>query len=419
LEAVRPENFQILYNLTQFYNDIISQQSNEELEQNFVEYMELWVEKSILLAIKHPLVSAFMYLIEIALKVMEKLDFVQSKSHDDNIFMASPLIETLRSYIKSLFTRARQVSDELQIACLKLIVMLVIGLNVGKSVISLAHYALTCYQNILNEYNNDPKMRRKLLEKVLPHLESFLSSGKELTSGSELKELKYKRQRKRTIIQSVDTDLMKLKKRILLFLGTCTPEESQLILSNFQQKLTREYVTNIFSIALHADDELTPVIHLDQIIERVCHIALHSSDRPTKISGCELLHGMVLYMMGKNLKETETLPIWKRLCKDVIILGAEKDQTIRALFEPLLMQMMHYYSKPDQILSPLSTALIETVLEMISYRDSSIQDLSARLLREYILWLMRQTSGEQRKLAPITLVDFFQELKKMSIETEQ
>jgi DNA-dependent protein kinase catalytic subunit len=434
LEAVRPEDFQILYNLTQFYNDIITHQTNEELEANLSEWLDHWLEKSISLALKHPLVSAFMYLIEIALRVMERLDYIRTKSIDSR-FSESRLMETLSSYIKSLFSRSKQVSDELQIACLRLIFqspivilkehieetisVLITGFSVGKSVINLAHHALTCYQNMIGEYNSDPKMRRRLLEEVLPHLETFLSSGKELATDSELRELKYKRQRKRIVLQSVDTDLMKLKKRILLLLGTCTPEESQLILTSFQQKLTRDYITNIFDITLHCDDELAPLIHLDQIIERVCHIALHSSDRPTKISGCELVHGMVLYMMGKNLKKSETLPIWKDLCKNIIILGAEKDQTIRALFEPLLMQMMHYYSKPDQILSPLSTVMIEAVLEMISYRDNSIQDLSARLLREYIIWLMRQTSKEQRKLSPITLVDFFHELKKMSIETEQ
>ncbi|KAG5673262.1 hypothetical protein PVAND_003325 [Polypedilum vanderplanki] len=434
LEAVRPENFQILYNLTQFYSDLIIQQSNEELEEKFSEWIELWLEKSIFLALKNPLVSAFMYLIEIALKIMERLDFIKKNNHD-NSFMESKLVATLKSYIKLLFSRAKQVSHELQIACLQLIFqapidilkeyieefisILILGFTIGKNIVNLAHHSLTCYEKIVNEYNNDPKKRRVLLEKVLPCLESFLSSGKELSTDSELKELKYKRQRKRMILQSIETDLVRLKKRILLFLGTCTPEESQLILSNFQPKLTREYITNIFNVTLHSDDELNALIYLDQIIERVCYIALHSSDRSIKISGCELLHGMVLYMMGKNLKETETLPIWKDLCRNIIILGAEKDQTIRALFEPLLMQMMHFYSKPDQILNPLSTVLIEAVLEMISYRDNTIQDLSARLLREYILWLMRQTNKEQRKLAPITLVDFFQELKKMSIETEQ
>jgi DNA-dependent protein kinase catalytic subunit len=83
------------------------------------------------------------------------------------------------------------------------------------------------------------------------------------------------------------------------------------------------------------------------------------------------------------------------------------------------MQMMHFYSKPEKILSPLSTVLMESVMEMISYKDNGIQDLSARLLREYILWLMRQTDREQRKMSPVRLVDFFYELKKMSIETEQ
>lgn len=436
LEPVRAENFQILYNLVQFYNDVIVSQTNEDLEKNFIEWLEHWLEKSINLSIKYPLISAFMYFIEIALKVINQLNYMSDTNNSsDESLNKTIIIEPLRCYIKSLFARCQQISGELQIACLQLIFqapiiilkhhvnelisIFKIGFTVGKGVLTLAHHTLTCYQNIVSSFINDPKTRAKLLTEVLPFLESYLSSSKEASTESELKVLKYKRQKNRTMVKSIETDLMRMKKRILLFIGYLSPHESQLILSKFEQKLTRDYITFIFTVTLQCDDELAPLIYLDQIVERVCYLALYSSDRSTKVSACELLHGLVLYVMGKNLERSETIPVWKNLCKNIIILGADKDQTVRALFEPLLMQMMHFYSKPNKILSPLSTAMMECVMAMIAYHDNGIQDLAARLLREFILWLMKQTDREQRKLSPVTLVDIFHELRKMSIETEQ
>jgi len=432
LEPVRAENFQILYNLVQFYQDILIQQTNEQLEMYFMEWMELWIEKSIQLSYKHSIISGFMHFIEIGLNIMERVNYTHDPSDIANKYKT---IETLKSYIRTLFPRCQQVSGELQVACLQLIFktptfilidhinemtnILIIGFTVGKSVLSLAHYALTCFESLVQALFEDSKTRRKLLEQVLPCLETFLSTSKESTVESELRVLKYRKRKNKAIIQNVETDLMKIKKRIMLFLGNCSPDEAQLILSNFQQKLIKDYITDIFQVKLECDDQSTPLIYLDQIVERVCHLSLYSSDRSTKVSACELLHGLVMYMMGKSLERSESLPMWRNLCKNIIILGADKDQTVRQLFEPLLMQMMHYYSQPNKILSPLSTVLMESVMEMMSYKENGIQDLSARLLREYILWLMRQTDGEQRKISPVRLVDFFYELRKMSMDADQ
>jgi len=91
-------------------------------------------------------------------------------------------------------------------------------------------------------------------------------------------------------------------------------------------------------------------------------------------------------MMGSNLDDSansETLPLWRAMVTNAIIVGCE------------------------------------CVLTMICYRgNAGIQDMSARLLRAFILWLMKQSNPEQRKASPIQLVDIFRELKKMSVETD-
>lgn len=430
LEPVRAENFQILYNLVQFYGDIISRQSNECLKNNFVEWLELWQEKSIQLSIKHPLVSAFLQLIEISLKVIDRLDL--GKDSDDN--ETQKIMEPLSFYIKSmLLPRCAQMSGELQIACLQLIFqaptvilkeyiteltqIFPIGFSVGKSLLPVAQLALTCFDRIVDSLSEHPKTRKKILEDVLPCLESFLSSRD--SGGAEVVRYRTGGRRNKAFAQStVETDLMRFKKRILLFLGNFDPDEAQLVLSKFEQKLVRDHITNVFQIRLECDEETIPLIFLDDTVGRVCQLAMSSSERATKISACELLHGLVLYMMGKNLDGSDTIPLWKDLCNNLVILGADKDQTVRQLFEPLLMQMMHYFAQPSKILSPMATALIESLMMMIGYRENSgVQDMSARLLREFILWLNKTTDRNQRMASPIKLVDLFYEMKKMSIET--
>lgn len=431
LEPVRAENFQILYNLVQFYGDMFQSQSVDFLRENFIEWLELWLEKTIRLSLKHPLISGFLRFVEIALKVIDRLDYANEASLNKKI----KIIDPLRYYIKSiLLTRCQQSSGELQIASIELVIqaptiilqdfaielvpIFKAAFNIGKNLMTLAHRTLTCYERIIDSLSNEPKARRTLLKEVLPCLETFLSSR---DSTVEVKTLKRgKGQRRRLVNESTETELASFKKRILLFLGYFDPEEAQLILSKCDQKLVRDHITEIFQMKLECDDPLAPIIFLDQIIGRVMHLASSSSDRATKISACEMLHGLVLYMMGRDLVHSETLSLWKEMCKTLVILGCEEDETIHRLFEPLLMQMMHYYSQHQKITSPFATVLVEVLMETISYHgNSGIQDLSARLLREFILWLMKQTNRQQRQASPIKLVDLFYELRKMSIEANQ
>lgn len=422
LEPVRAENFQILYNLVQFYEEAIGVQTNERLASNFVEWLELWLEKTIELSRKFPLVSAFLQLIEIALKVIDRLNYEDKKT-----------TEPLSFYIKSmLLVRCQQMSGELQIACLQLIfqapiVMLadfpmdlapifVIGFSVGKSLLPVAHHALTCFERVVDSLADDPKTRRTMLEQVLPCLETFLSSRD--SGGADLKQ--FKRNRRNIRMMTTETDLMRFKKRVLLFLGNFNPEEAQLVLSNFQQKLVRDHLgQDIFKLKLECSEATIPLIFLDGIVGRVGQLAVSSSDRATKIAACELLHALALYMMGKNLDGSATLPLWKDLCCNLVTLGADKDQTVRQLFEPLLMQTMHFFSQPSMILSPMATVTVESLMTMICCRgNSGVQDLSARLLREFILWLQKQSDRQQRQSSPVKLVDLFYEMRKMSMETD-
>ena len=428
LEAIRPQNFQILYNLVQFYGDVISSQTDEILQLNFSEWIEHWLEESIQLSQKHSLISGFLQLIEIAIKVINRLGIVKKSTERFEVIEPHEIAEPLQFFISTmLFVRCQQSSGELQISCLQLIFqvptlilrdfmvqltpILVLGFSVGRGMISLANIALKCFENIIDSLENDPKTRRKLLEDVLPSLESFLSSRDAIESKAKPSKNK---------IATNETDLMRFKKRILLFLGQFEPEESQLILAKFEQKLVRDHVTNVLQIRLESKGDKIPMVYLDDAMERIVELAMTSSERATRISACELLHGLVLYIMGKNLDGPKTLPMWQDLCDKLIVLGADRDLTVRNLFEPLLMQMMHYFATQVKILSSMTTAVVKSVMGMICYPgNSGVQDLSARLLREFILRVNNQNQRNNVAASPVQLVDLFHEMRKMSIETNE
>lgn len=435
VEPVRPEEFQILYNLVQFYGDIFKVISDEFLMENFSEWMEHFLENTIRFSIQNPLVSGFLQILEIIVRTMEKLSYNDEVVVENDPMMMKNL-EILNFFIRTtIFVRATQFSGELQIACLNLVFQLptpilknlirelppifVIGFTTGRGVLSLAHSSLSCFERIIETLTDDSQSRQKLLQEVLPCLESFLSSQ---DSGNDEIRKMIKRGKKPHFIghSTSESDLMRFKKRILWLLGNFDLDEAQLILSKFEPKLVRNFYTSVLEIRLATNENSFPQLYLDDSVWKICELALTSSERSSRIAACELLHGLAVYMIGRALEGSDTLPLWREICRSLFLLAADKDETIRQMFEPLLKQIVHYFSKSDKILSPLTKVLVETLMTMISCQsNSSVQDLSALLLNEFLRWMNRQCDSNQRRSSPINLVDLFLEFRKMSLETDE
>lgn len=435
VEPVRPEEFQILYNLVQFYGDVFKGISNEFLRENFSEWLEHWLEDTVRFSIQNPLVSGFLQILEIIVKTMEKLSYNNEVLIENDSTMMKNL-EVLNFFIRtSILVRSTQFSGELQISCLNLVFQLptpilknlikeippifIIGFTIGRGVLTLAHSALSCFERIVETLADDSQSRQKLLEEVLPCFESFLSSH---DSGSDEIRKMVKRGKKTHFIgqSTSDSDLMRFKKRILWCLGNFDLDEAQLILSKFEPKLVRIFYTSVLEIKLETNENSFPQIYLDDSVWKICELAMTSSERSSKIAACELLHGLAVYMIGKTLEGPSTLPLWREICRSLFLLAADKDETIRQMFEPLLKQIIHYFSKSDKILSPMTKVLIETLMAMISCQsNSSVQDLSSLLLNEFLRWMNRQCDKSQRQSSPINLVDLFHEMRKMSLETDE
>lgn len=137
--------------------------------------------------------------------------------------------------------------------------------------------------------------------------------------------------------------------------------------------------------------QLTPTIFLDTLVPRISYLATSSSSRKTKIAACELTHAIVLYLIGTGHYQGD---LWQKLCADILLLGSDGDDAVKQMFEPILMQMIHYMTQRSQILHPGVEIFCEQLMEGISHSsNSAIRDLSARCLREFVKWNIKEMTN--------------------------
>ncbi|TNN21969.1 DNA-dependent protein kinase catalytic subunit [Liparis tanakae] len=79
--------------------------------------------------------------------------------------------------------------------------------------------------------------------------------------------------------------------------------------------------------------DMKPVIYLDPFLPHISELALSTSDRQTKVAACELLHSLVIFMVGKSAQMVEgddSLPpmykLHKRLFPVLLRLACDVDQ---------------------------------------------------------------------------------------------
>jgi DNA-dependent protein kinase catalytic subunit len=53
--------------------------------------------------------------------------------------------------------------------------------------------------------------------------------------------------------------------------------------------------------------DIKPTIYFDRFLPRVVYLALSSTNRQTKVNACELLHAIVIFMIGKSVSLPEPL----------------------------------------------------------------------------------------------------------------
>ncbi|XP_055636241.1 DNA-dependent protein kinase catalytic subunit-like isoform X2 [Toxorhynchites rutilus septentrionalis] len=429
LTPVKPKDFHIFFNLVDFYQDLF--RYNKATRENFVDWISTYFDYMVKKSIKHPLISGFVKMIELGMITANHLQYFQIE--ESYVKMAT--INLLVYFLELQIAKARNSTGELQHTCLRfvlnapvtllgnfledseeLIEILRISFRLGKGILGLAHTALSCVQRII-VYNSpiSEENREKVLTHILPLLDGYLQT-RDANQPSPINARLATFQRKRSVnltsskiekiklqhaLECSDSELVKFQRRILLFLGELEPNMCTRMIQHdtddteeAERTLVMWDLDSSCNISLQLLNRvgIRPIIKLETIIARVCTLAVSSIDRKTKVAACELLHALILYIIGIQYQDKMT-KLWTELCNHLLQLSTDTDIAVCQMFEPLIFQIIHYLTQPSKINSKGTEVLVGCLMNAISHpTDTAIRDLASRCIREYLLWTIKQTA---------------------------
>ncbi|XP_045042014.2 DNA-dependent protein kinase catalytic subunit isoform X3 [Desmodus rotundus] len=457
LHPAKPKDFSAFINLVEFCREI--------LPEKHVEYFEPWVYsfayELILQCTRLPLVSGFYKLLSIAVNNAKKIKYFegigpksQKKSPEDPEKYSC--FALFAKFGKEVSVKMKQYKDELLASCLTFILSLpydIIELDVrayvpalqmafklGLSYTPLAEVGL----NALEEWSAyiSKQVIQPYYKDILPGLDGYLKTSAlsdenkntwEVSALSRaaqkgfnkvlLKHLK----RTKNILSNEVLSLEEIRIRVVQMLGTLGGKVSKnLITAASSDEMMKKYVAwdreKRLSFAVPFKD-MKPVIYLDIFLPRVTELALSASDRQTKVAACELLHSMVMFMLGKATQIPEggqgsppMYQLYKRTFPVLLRLACDVDQVTRQLYEPLVMQLIHWFTNNKKFESQDTVALLETILDgIVDPIDSTLRDFCGRCIREFLKWSIKQTTPQQQEKSSVNTKSLFKRLYSFAL----
>lgn len=248
--------------------------------------------------------------------------------------------------------------------------------TLGLSYLKIADIAI---DTLDNWYKNFEITELKLLlTSVMPYLDPYLRNkvytGDPDLKSSYSKPKRFKKgQKQQQIPIETESELLILQKKIIIFVGQLDPEISLQMIVN--DKITEKvpwYITPNLELPISYAD-ITSTIYLDKIVPRIIELALHSGDRKTRTSACEVLHGVMTVLLGTirgmsyDKSRTTFEKLFRYLITPLIQLGCDSDELIKQIFNEFIFQLIHWYTSREKLKSFESEILIETL--MVSYRN--------------------------------------------------
>ena len=175
--------------------------------------------------------------------------------------------------------------------------------------------------------------------------------------------------------------------------------------------------------------DLRVELELDNLLPRALDLAMNSSDRQTKVAACEFIHSVVLFMLG-NRRTNKTnkdsyKQIYKHLFPGLLKLATDVDLATRQLFEPLLFQLIHWFSRnsfaknsntadqsgqqDDQ--NTETTYLLDSIVDQLgTSSDGALREFCSKCLAEFLKYSIKQSSTKQQEKNPVHVRNFLKRL---------
>ncbi|XP_069690626.1 DNA-dependent protein kinase catalytic subunit-like isoform X3 [Periplaneta americana] len=437
LEANNCKDFQVFINLVDLMRDILLSVDSSRFEK----WVHSFCYEVISESSRKPLVSGFYKLLTVALQLCDTMDFFgEYESVGNQPSDLAACYSLLCRFLQELMVRLQQYKNDLQVACLQTVIAAPVALivpllphaapafeaifRVGRSLLSLAHLGLSA----LEKWNGalPSHLMKPLLIQVLPYLDPFLrskdqSSGEDVYIDTELMALKgrgrsnYSKTRrvtKKRIVECSDSELSQLQHHIISFLGQLD-SATCLALRDPQQD---EQDTQPWAVCLQQPlifplpfKDMKLNVHLEKMIPRLVELALTSSDRYTRFTACELLHAVIMFMLGSSWGAHAANPdmyskLFEKLSLPLLKLGCDPDHAVQRLYSLLDLQLVHWYSSKFKLRSKETEALIRALMDGITHpTDTALRDFSAKCLHEFVVWSVKQLSSSELEHSPVNI----------------
>ncbi|KAM6171214.1 DNA-dependent protein kinase catalytic subunit isoform 3-T3 [Erethizon dorsatum] len=457
LHPAKPKDFSAFINLVEFCREILPEKQ--------VRFFEPWVYsfayELILQSTRSPLISGFYTLLSIGVrnaKKMKYFDGVSPKSlkHSPKDPEKYSCFALFAKFGKEVSVKMKQYKDELLASCLTFVLSLphdIIELDVkayvpalqmafklGLSYTPLAEVGL----NALKEWSFH--IRKSIIQPyykdILPCLDGYLKTStlsdetKNIWEVSALSRAAQKGfgnvvlkhlKRIKNLPSNEAVSLEEIRIRVVQMLGSLGGQiNKNLVTAASSDEMMKKCVAwdreKRLSFAVPFR-EMKPVIYLDVFLPRVTELALSTSDRQTKVAACELLHSMVMFMLGKATQIPEGgqgLPplyqLYKHTFPVLLRLACDVDQVTRQLYEPLVMQLIHWFTNNKKFESQDTVALLETILDgIVDPVDSTLRDFCGQCIQEFLKWSIKQTTPQQQEKSPVNTKSLFKRLYSFAL----
>lgn len=454
----KPKDFIAFINLVDFCSDLLPSRNPEY----FAQWMYPLCHELILQSIRFPLVSGFYKLLSLSLSIAKKIHYFQDLKQGPKSVggggstMENACFSLLAKFGKEVCVRMKQYKDELLAACLMFTLSLhpdMVALDIKAYIpalqaalrLGLSHAPLaTAALDALESWSSliPSAIMQPHYADILPHLDGYLKTtsnseqddgNMEVTFVSTGSSKSYGKVMMRLLKKSKhlsvgdESPIAAVRRRVVRLLGHLGGQLNRsLVTAVSAEDMMKRFVAwdceKRLSFAVPFKD-IKPVIYLDSFLPRVTELALSSSDRQTKVAACELLHSLVIYMVGKGAQMTEddkSAPPMYNLHRKVfpvlLRLACDVDQVTRQLFEPLVMQLIHWFTNNRKFESQDTVAVLEAILDgIVDPLDSTLRDFSGTCIQEFVKWSIKQTTPKQQEKSPTNTKSLFKRIYSLAL----
>ncbi|XP_064405997.1 DNA-dependent protein kinase catalytic subunit-like isoform X2 [Halichondria panicea] len=455
-----PKDFQIFINLVDLCKSLFPCVQ----PSLFSQWVPTFGREMIVHSTAHPLISGFYKLLGVALKMCSTLNYFQDipdQETDGDIAMETDskgddrrdCFILFRKFVREVLVRMKQYKEELLVSCLQLLLSLpkeIVQLEIsslvpalqttfklGLSYLPLASTGLSALEKWAGQLS--PSLLHPPLRAVLPYLDEYLktnANSTECDSGSStvvVQSGSTRAQRHKSVkviakwkegIDGAESPNNKVRRRIVHFLGTLGGQVNSSLVENESAAAFASHAVawdsqNRLEFPLPFQD-MKPSIYFDPFLPRVCELATTSSDRQTKVAACELLHALVLYMIGKSAQpvaqsKSPMTKLFRKVFPFLLQLACDVEKVTGQLFRPLIFQMIHWFTRNRQYESPDTIALLDALLDGIVHpSNTSLRDFAALCVREFLVWSIKQTSKKQQEKSALNTKSLLKRLYSLA-----